>query len=192
MGSFYLAPNLNNNPLHFGLRKFKRLIEHILILRVVDWLLLSLIIQLSILQDKKRKSCHAFWPQVIDFQCLDLDIQRGNLHNFTNFDEWAVNWGNFLLFPIEYLHSLVGHVWPVKADRARAHKFISVKYWQNEFRLLVVPFKDGVAVVALLVGRDEVGVDLFLCFAYLYSEGGDVFKVACFYANSVQLSFFHY
>lgn len=41
-----------------------------------------------------------------------------------------------------------------------------------------MPFEDGVAVVALLIGGDEVGIDLFLGLAYLDSEGRDFFEGA--------------
>lgn len=36
---------------------------------------------------------------------------------------------------------------------------------------LVMAFEDGIAVITLLIGGDEVGIDLLFGLAYLYSEG---------------------
>jgi hypothetical protein len=83
-----------------------------------------------------------------------------------------------LFVPVEDLEAFVGHVGPVELDGAGADEFVGEEDGEGEFGLLVVAFEDGVAVVALLVRRDEVGVDFHLGFADLYAEGGDVLECA--------------
>jgi mannose/fructose/N-acetylgalactosamine-specific phosphotransferase system component IIC len=56
---------------------------------------------------------------------------------------------------------------------------------------LVVALQDGIAVVALLVWGDEVWVYLFLGFADLHAEGGDLLESAGFYADAVKLALLH-
>jgi len=54
-----------------------------------------------------------------------------------------------------------------------------------------VSLKNRVAVVALLIGWNEVRIYLFLCFTYLNSKSWYFFKISWFDAYSIQFAFFH-
>lgn len=102
------------------------------------------------------------------------------MYHFVNFYERAIYQSDSFLISIEYFYSFVGHVWLVELDRSRADEFVGVEDGENEFGLLVVPFQDGVTVVALFVGRNEVGMNFLLCLSDFDSESGDILEIAGF------------
>ena len=56
---------------------------------------------------------------------------------------------------------------------------------------LVMTLQDGIAVVALLVWGDEIGVYLFLCLADFDTKGWYLLESTGFYADTVKLALFH-
>jgi len=91
VGSIHFAPKFTYYTLHLWFWKLEWLVEDKLIICCEDWFFFCLVIELSVLEDNKRRCTHIFRPNIVERHRLDLNVESRHLHYFLYFDQGHVN-----------------------------------------------------------------------------------------------------